>query len=142
MVESTNAFWIKNGDTNLAFVLRAAYKKEGIAFFTPSDYSQQLAYMHRPSGYKIIPHVHNSVRREVFFTQEVLCIKSGRVKINFYDDSCSKINEVIVAAGDIVLLASGGHGFEFLEGAEIVEVKQGPYSGDADKTRFTPKEDK
>jgi hypothetical protein len=35
------------------------------------------------------------------------------------------------------LLAHGGHGFTMLEESEIVEVKQGPYSGDVDKTRFT-----
>jgi hypothetical protein len=34
-------------------------------------------------------------------------------------------------------LASGGHGFEALEELEMVEVKQGPYVGDKDKTRFT-----
>jgi len=36
------------------------------------------------------------------------------------------------------LLAFGGHGFEMLEASEIVEVKQGPYAGDQDKTRFEP----
>jgi hypothetical protein len=34
------------------------------------------------------------------------------------------------------LLASGGHGFKVLEPLEMIEVKQGPYSGDHDKTRF------
>ena len=38
--------------------------------------------------------------------------------------------------GDIILLAHGGHGFEILEQAEIIEVKQGPYSGDFDKSHF------
>lgn len=39
-------------------------------------------------------------------------------------------------AGDVILLASGGHGFEIIEAAEIIEVKQGPYLGDEDKVRF------
>ena len=30
----------------------------------------------------------------------------------------------------------GGHGFEVLEELEMIEVKQGPYAGDRDKTRF------
>ena len=38
--------------------------------------------------------------------------------------------------GDVVLLAHGGHGFKMLEKSEIIEVKQGPYSDDNDKTRF------
>jgi hypothetical protein len=36
----------------------------------------------------------------------------------------------------VILLISGGHGFEVLEELNMVEVKQGPYAGDADKTRF------
>ena len=38
----------------------------------------------------------------------------------------------------MILLAAGGHGFEMLEPTEIIEVKQGPYCGDRDKTRFEP----
>jgi hypothetical protein len=33
----------------------------------------------------------------------------------------------------------GGHGFEMLEPTEMIEVKQGPFMGDSDKTRFNPK---
>ena len=61
----------------LSIIIRANYKAEGIKFFTPNDYSQQLAYMSRDKGYVIPPHVHNAVPREVHFTQEVLVIKSG-----------------------------------------------------------------
>ncbi len=38
------------------------------------------------------------------------------------------------------MLSAGGHGFEMLEDAEIIEVQQGPYCGDKDKTRFEPVE--
>ena len=119
-----------------AIVVRAGYSKEGIEFFTPDDFSQQLAYMNRPAGYKIPPHVHNKVQREVFYTQEVLFIKKGKVKIDFFDDDRKPVDAIIVQTGDVVLLASGGHGFEMLEDTEMIEVKQGPFAGDADKTRF------
>ena len=39
------------------------------------------------------------------------------------------IYEGIIQAGDKVLLASGGHGFDVLEDTVIFEVKQGPYPG-------------
>jgi hypothetical protein len=42
----------------------------------------------------------------------------------------------VVDCGDVILLAYGGHGFEMLEPTEMIEVKQGPYAGDNDKTRF------
>ena len=38
--------------------------------------------------------------------------------------------------GDVILLIQGGHGFEVLEEVEMIEVKQGPYVGERDKTRF------
>jgi hypothetical protein len=120
----------------LALILPASFRGNGITFFTPDDFSQQLAYMNRPSGYVIQPHVHNAVTREVQYTKEVLFIRSGRLRIDFYDDRQQYLESRVLCAGDIVLLAQGGHGFEMLEDCEIVEVKQGPYAGDKDKTRF------
>ncbi len=122
----------------LALILRANYRSDGIAFFTPNDFSQQLGYMNRPSGYVIPPHVHNAVVREVQFTKEVLFIKSGKVRVDFYDDNQNYLESRILIQGDVILLAFGGHGFEMLEASEMIEVKQGPYAGDADKTRFDP----
>ena len=122
----------------LAFILRADFHTEGIRFFTPNEFSQQLGYMNRPRGYVIPPHVHNAVAREVHFTKEVLIVKSGRVRVDFYDDDQVYLMSRVLESGDVVLLAFGGHGFEMLEASEIVEVKQGPYAGDADKTRFLP----
>ena len=129
---------ISHGGKTLAFLLRTSYKEDGIKFFTPDDFSQQLAYMNRPQGYVIAPHVHNAVPREVLFTKEVLFVKSGKVRVDFYDDDQNYLESKILKAGDVILLAFGGHGFEMLEVSEIIEVKQGPYAGEADKTRFKP----
>ena len=122
----------------LALLLRKEYQSEGIKFFTPDDFSQQLAYMNRPAGYVIQPHIHNPVAREVSFTKEVLFIRSGRVRVDFYDDKKNFLESRVLNPGDVLLLAFGGHGFEMLEDSEIIEVKQGPYAGEADKTRFSP----
>lgn len=128
---------ITHGDTLLAIIVRHNFVEPGIHFFTPNEFSQQLGYMNRPQGYVIPPHVHNPVAREVQFTKEVLLIKSGKVRVDFYDDDQNYLESRILNQGDIVLLAFGGHGFEMLEASEIVEVKQGPYAGEGDKTRFT-----
>lgn len=126
-----------NGNV-LAVLISTAYKSEGIEFFTPNDFSQQLGYMNRPKGYVIPPHVHNPVQREVHYTKEVLFIKSGKVRVDFYDDEQNYLESHILNQGDVILLAYGGHGFEMLEPSEMIEVKQGPYAGDGDKTRFEP----
>jgi len=121
-----------------AIIVSQTYRAEGIKFFTPSDFSQQLAYMNRPQGYVITPHVHNAVPREVHFTNEVLFIKTGKVRVDFYDDDQTYYESRIVQQGDVILLCFGGHGFEMLEASEIIEVKQGPYAGESDKSRFSP----
>jgi mannose-6-phosphate isomerase-like protein (cupin superfamily) len=120
----------------LSIIIRNSYKKTGITFFTPDDFSQQLAYMNHPKGKVIQPHRHSSLPREVFYTQEVLFLKKGRLRVNFYDENDEYIDNRELAAGDVILLASGGHGFEVLEEIEMIEVKQGPYTGDEDKIRF------
>jgi hypothetical protein len=129
---------INFGDSTLAVILRTNFHATGIKFFTPNEFSQQLGYMNRPQGYVIPPHVHNAVAREVHFTKEVLFIKRGKVRVDFYDDEQNYLESRVLNAGDVVLLAFGGHGFEMLEDSEIIEIKQGPYAGDADKTRFLP----
>ena len=126
-----------NNDT-LAMVVKRDFQQNGIHFFTPDDYSQQLAYMHHHKGHIIDPHVHNEVRREVLYTKEVLVIKSGKMRCDFYSDVKEYIKSIIVETGDVLLLVSGGHGFECLEDTEFYEIKQGPYAGDNDKTRFIP----
>lgn len=129
---------VDSAGLTLAMILRASYSTDGLRFFTPDEYSQQLAYMRRAKGYVIPPHVHNPVRRDVLWTKEVLFIRSGRVRVDFYGDDCLYLESRIISTGDVVLLAFGGHGFEMLEESEIIEVKQGPYAGEADKTRFAP----
>ena len=56
--------------------------------------------------------------------------------MDFYDDDKAYLKSEILHAGDVILLAFGGHGFLMLEDSEIIEVKQGPYAGEADKVRF------
>ncbi len=120
----------------LAIILRTSFQKEGIDFFTPSDFSQQLGYMNRSKGYKIQPHIHNKVERRIDYTQEVLFIKNGLVRVDFYKTDKTYYKSKILNTGDVILLSFGGHGFEMLEDSEIIEVKQGPFAGNIDKSRF------
>lgn len=133
--------YIKIEDRLVSVIIRRDYEKDGIEFFTPDTFSQQLGYMKRPAGHVIPPHVHNPVTREVQFTKEVLFLRSGKVRVDFYTDQQDYIKSTVLNAGDVILLAYGGHGFQVLEEAELIEVKQGPYAGDQDKTRFDPVDD-
>ncbi|CAK8711368.1 Cupin domain protein [Candidatus Electronema halotolerans] len=117
-------------------VIPLSYRENGVTFFTSNDLSQQLAFMRHPSGKQIQPHIHNPVPREVHYTQEVLFIRKGKLRVDFYTKEQEYLESRILEAGDAVLLIQGGHGFEILEDVEMIEVKQGPYVGEQDKTRF------
>jgi len=127
---------VLNNGNELAIIIRSDYHSEGIDFITSNDYSQQLAYMHHPTGKRIDAHIHNHVERSVAYTQEVLAIRRGKLRVDFYDENQEYLESKIISSGDIILLTSGGHGFKVLEEVEMVEIKQGPYAGEQDKTRF------
>jgi hypothetical protein len=92
--------------------------------------------MHHPKGKTILPHIHNPVPREVLYTQETLFIKKGKLRIDFYDTDKKYFGSRILQDGDVLFLITGGHGFEVLEEVEMIEVKQGPYTGDCDKSHI------
>lgn len=127
---------IKIKDQIIAIIIYHEFNKDSIEFFTPGDFSQQLGYMKHKKGDTIQEHIHILHTREIKYTQETLFIKRGRVKVNFYTDEKTYLSSRELKTGDVILLASGGHGFEFLEETEMIEVKQGPYCGDQDKVRF------
>ena len=129
---------IKFDNKNYAIVIRSSFRKEGITFVTEPSNSQQLAQMQHPKGKIIEPHFHNRVERKITDTQEVLLIKEGVLKVDFYT------NKLLVGTrnlykGDLILLIDGGHGFSVLEDLIMIEIKQGPYLGDKDKERFISK---
>ena len=141
--ESVQEFWVQLMKEEIvldgqlcAVILPANFDEPGIQFFTSNELSQQLASMSYTTG-KVIPaHTHNPVHREVSHTQEALFIRKGKVRVDFYTPEREYRKSRVLRAGDVILLISGGHGFEVLEDVNMVEIKQGPYVGDADKTRF------
>jgi hypothetical protein len=120
-----------------ALIVRKSFYGDNIEFFTKPEDSLQLGYMRREKGYKIQPHAHKKVVRSVEYTNEVLFIKSGVVKVKFYDDELKFRVSCVLDEGDTILLMACGHGFEMIEESQILEVKQGPYAGDEDKFRFS-----
>jgi mannose-6-phosphate isomerase-like protein (cupin superfamily) len=127
---------IVHGLEPIALIIKAQYEEPGIHFFTPANFSQQVALMKHQAGHKISPHVHNLVFRQVLYTQEVLLIRRGRIRVDLYSSSREFVASKILDAGDLILLCGGGHAIEVLEETVMVEIKQGPYTGEGDKTKF------
>jgi len=136
-----NSFYeeVKYNDTILAIIVRSGYSTDNTyTFFTNDNNTLQLAYIHHPVGKSVESHIHNDIRREVYRTKEVVFIKSGKLKTDFYNENKEFVCSRTLEKGDVVLLSQGGHGFEVLEEVEMIVTKQGPYVGEEDKTRFPP----
>ena len=121
-------------DNPSAIVIRKSYAVSKIEFFSPPSFSQQIGLMTRPAGYRVAPHIHNVVERNISVTQEVLLVRSGNCKVNLFRDDKSIEHSINLFTGDVILLAQGGHEIVMVTECDILEVKQGPYVGANDKT--------
>jgi hypothetical protein len=99
---------IRHRHETLALIIYRDFAAPGVLFLTPGDSSQQLAYMSHPAGRVILPHIHHPVPREVRYTQEVLFIKKGRLRVDFYTPARKYIGSRSLGEGDTILLAAGG----------------------------------
>lgn len=122
-------------DRKMALLIKAEHTGSGIEFLTKDEDYMQVAYMGHPAGHVILPHYHNNIERLVDYTCETLIMRKGSMIVDLYEDKKS-IHSFLIKAGDVLTLYSGGHGFRAMESLEMIEIKQGPYPGPADKTRF------
>ncbi len=127
---------ICEGDVLIALIVRRDYGPDSTEFMTPDHLSQQVGMICCEAGAVIARHVHNPVRRTILGTSEAIIVRKGRVQLDLYNNDRDFITSRVLRAGDLVFLVDGGHGFEVLEDTVLLEVKQGPYLGPDDKTRF------
>lgn len=123
---------VKYKDQTIALIFYHSIKAEGVKFLTPTDYTLQLGLIEHAKGKLVNDHIHRQdIKYKVDTTQEFLYIEKGSILMKLYSDQWKPVKEVILKTGDFILLVSGGHGLEVLEDCRIIEIKQGPYPGDA-----------
>ena len=135
---NNNLETIKTKEGLVAIIIHAGFRADGVQFFTPEDFPQQMGFIAHKKGTLIDPHIHKIITREISLTQEVLIIKKGKIRVDFYDSQQKYFDSRTLVPGDVILLAGQGHGYEVLEDIEMIEIKQGPYLGKDDKIRFKP----
>ena len=127
---------VRDGDLELARVIRTEYSPTKTTFVTPDHFRQQLGFIVHGTGTEIKRHRHNPIRREIIGTPEVIFVRSGHCIVDIYGEKDSLIASKELKAGDVIVFAAGGHGFRMLEDTTLLEVKQGPYSPEGDKVHF------
>ena len=129
---------IIHNNIRYGIIISNKYNLKGANFFTEENDILQLGYMKHSTGHTIQPHYHKQIERKINNTQEVLFIKTGKIRVDFYSENNQRIDSRILNSGDVIIILNGGHGFEVLESVEMYEVKQGPYLGVNDKVCFNP----
>ncbi|HEX9483163.1 MAG TPA: hypothetical protein VF929_01235 [Gemmatimonadaceae bacterium] len=120
----------------LAYIIRAPFAPAATTFVTPSELTQQVGFVVYPAGGEIRRHVHLPLERHLVGTSEVILVRRGRCELDVYDDARNLVATRELRAGDLMLMMGGGHGFRMLEDTVLLEVKQGPYTGLAEKALF------
>jgi len=126
---------IVDGNLTIAIILRGDDWEKGLNFITSDNDFQQAGTWFYDKGKKIEPHAHLQCERTVAKTQELIYVRRGRVKIDFYGQQQQFLRSLELASNDLTVFLNGGHGFEILEdNTMIFESKNGPYLGkDRDK---------
>ena len=120
----------------LVYLIRGKQKVVKTQFITPPTANLQVGHIVYPAGSIIPKHLHKEIHREIDRTEEVLVVKEGSSEFDIYNDEKKLIATRKVKKGDIIIIATGGHGFRVIKNLVLLEIKQGPYTGIDEKERF------
>jgi hypothetical protein len=127
---------ISAGDVVLAYLIRGAELPTATAFPVPASEPLQVGFVVYPAGGEVARHEHVPLERRLDKTCEVLVVRSGSCEIDLYDRERRLVATRALEPNDVILLVDGGHGLRMNGDTVLLEVKQGPYTGFAEKERF------
>lgn len=122
---------IEHTGTRYAEVIRADVTVGHTTFFSPAESSFQFGLLAHTAGYSEPPHYHQPFSRQIDDLQQMFVVQRGVVGVSLYDDIGGLIQEVVLNAGDAIVLIHGVHAIRVIEDMQAISVKQGPFLGDA-----------
>lgn len=120
---------IEDGGTRLAEIIRADVRVESTTFFSPAESSFQFGLLAHARGFTEPPHFHRPITRTITDMQQMFVVQRGVVAVQLYTDDGRLIREVILGAGDAIVLIQGIHAIRVIEDMQCISVKQGPFLG-------------
>ena len=118
------------------------YKKKGIQFITPNHFNIQVGFINHNKNHTIIPHIHKNYLRKINKTSEVIFVKKGVLRVDFYNFKKKYLFSKILKKNNIIILTEGSHGFKVIKKCSLIEVKQGPFKASLDKEKFKQVDEK
>jgi hypothetical protein len=121
---------IEYGGTRYAEVIWADTAVEHTTFFSPPESSFQFGLLAHGAGYEEAPHYHKPFSRQIDDLQQMFLVQRGVVAVRLYSDDGALLREVVLRAGDAIVLIHGVHAISVIEDMQCIGVKQGPFYGD------------
>lgn len=96
---------------------------------SPKEFLQVMTIKRR-KGESVPPHWHAPRKRIASRTQECLVVRKGKIKVSLYAADKKVFKSLRLNKGQALIILGGGHGVEYLEPTEIIELKNGPFIDD------------
>jgi len=129
---------IKYKKKTYGLIIKHKKNKKKINFYSPNFFTQQVGFLEHDKGTYIKPHTHTKFLRKIYTTSEVLYVKKGSIRVDFYTNKNKYLFSKIINDGAVIILNDGSHGFKILKKSILIEIKQGPFNSKMDKKRFNP----
>lgn len=117
-----------------AEVIWADTHVEQTTFYSPPESSFQFGLLAHGAGFVEPPHYHKPFDRTIQDLQQMFVVQRGVVAVQLYADNKKLLREIVLHAGDAIVLIHGIHAISVIEDMQCISVKQGPFLGpDLDK---------
>jgi hypothetical protein len=120
---------IEHGGIKYAEVIRSQIRVEETTFFSPAESSFQFGILAHKAGFVEPPHYHKAVTRMISDLQQMFVVQRGIVAVELYADDGQLLQDIILHAGDAIVLIHGVHAIRVIEDMQCISVKQGPFLG-------------
>lgn len=125
---------VEHNGTRYAEIIWSGTQVSQTKFFSPDDSSFQFGLLVHEAGFVEPAHYHKPVSRTITDLQQMFVVQRGVVAVDFFDEDGRLFREVVLRAGDGIVLIHGTHSVRVLEDMQCISVKQGPFLGaDNDK---------
>jgi len=115
--------------TRYAEIIWADTRVDTTTFFSPADSSFQFGLLAHHAGFVEPAHYHKPFQREIQDLQQMFVVQRGVVAVDLFSDAGERIREIVLKAGDAIVLIHGVHAIRVLEDMQCISVKQGPFLG-------------
>jgi hypothetical protein len=137
---SANVEAVEYHGVKYAEIIWADSRVETTTFFSPSESSFQFGLLAHAAGFVEPPHYHKPVERTINDLQQMFVVQRGVVAVQLYSDAGDLLREIVMRAGDAIVLIHGVHAIRVVEDMQCISVKQGPFLGtENDKVFVTVK---